>query len=1097
MSESRSNTVDSRQSPKRPAASDSAPIHSEEVQSPGPFSWILPALKTRRTRKTWLRCVLVLAASMVLLVDSRTLNNMGQAGFFVAMVAVLLPPSMALSMFLLAATTLLLGMLLGWAWGAASMAAALSVQDKSLLASRTAAARASLDPHISPTLQLQVLTFHGYFLDARVSAVYGAFFFLGTFAMGALRALAPKLAIFSIFGTIVIDAFCTTGPLLPSPQYTVAKIFLIPTVYYLAIAIASLVLIFPESLNHVWLTTLEQTFFGPTLSILALQDTTLSTRASDHAAHAAIASKISAARQKLGGGLQALGAQIALIDLEASVGRLGPGDLKRLAGELRSLGFQASTLLAFQATVSSGHAEDARAAVAMNKKSTTKSEGRFARRNREVTARETRHGHDLDTLAPILDTASQPLRTAAGHAMRGLREWFVDCNARRWTKLFFRRGGKGVEERQARLIEMGAALDAALQEFRTVERVKLIQPFERFFDAETGKLLEGLKGRDDPGMFAVRSLFICFVFCDTLDAFAARLSRVVSLVVELDKKRPVPRIWMPSGFGKIGRKIMSRTTVAEGSDLPLSMGTSSDPTKFREEPTDDEEAEERPARPRNPDALLPTSALGRFFVSLGSVVRFFRSPEGVFALRHALVSLALWIPAVVPSSAWFYYDNKGLWALIMAQMSLATFAGDQLFGVMMRLFGTCVGLLLGMAVWYIGAPGLANGNPYAVVVVTTVFVAPFLLARIAAPPAQMMAHMMIGITIVFTVGYSWLNTHYAQISNSGVGIALGWKRALLVTIGFVAGAIVMLFPRPTSSRTLVRRTLAATIQELGNLFGEEVEAFLAEEARARGGHYEKERVDMCPGEESESPVSPKERRVKKVGQHILSVLGRLQELAPSLKTGRFEPQVQGLWPHKLYELLYAKELKLVTSLALLAGAFSKLDTQWCSILVHRTPFLNPNLLSDIFSNIAILSRALEGGYPLSASLPCLRDRLVYHDMGSRSQGHPMLRNPPTTAVFTEDIDSDDDSHTSEFVAGKVAGSSIGFEELSLSVLMDEQLPTHSTAVVALANILGLIDEIAVIVRELCGETTFRGFDALHHDFLGREEAAMEGIPQRA
>jgi hypothetical protein len=26
-----------------------------------------------------------------------------------------------------------------------------------------------------------------------------------------------------------------------------------------------------------------------------------------------------------------------------------------------------------------------------------------------------------------------------------------------------------------------------------------------------------------------------------------------------------------------------------------------------------------------------------------------------------------------------------------------------------------------------------------------------------------------------------------------------------------------------------------------------------------------------------------------------------------------------------------------------------------------------------------------------------------------------------------------------------------------------------------------------IVRELCGERTFRQFDALHHDFLGREE----------
>jgi hypothetical protein len=81
----------------------------------------------------------------------------------------------------------------------------------------------------------------------------------------------------------------------------------------------------------------------------------------------------------------------------------------------------------------------------------------------------------------------------------------------------------------------------------------------------------------------------------------------VSLVVELDKKRPVPRIWMPSGFGKIGRKIMSRTTVAEGSDLPLSMGTSSDPTKFREEPTDDEEAEERPARRRHLSVCFGTA----------------------------------------------------------------------------------------------------------------------------------------------------------------------------------------------------------------------------------------------------------------------------------------------------------------------------------------------------------------------------------------------------------------------------------------------------------------------------------------------------------
>jgi hypothetical protein len=103
-------------------------------------------------------------------------------------------------------------MLLGWAWGAACMAAALSVQDKSLLAARLAAAQKGLVPNISPTLQLQSLTFHGAFLDARSSAVYGAMFFVGTFGMGVLRARMPKLALMGIFGTIVMDVVCSTGP---------------------------------------------------------------------------------------------------------------------------------------------------------------------------------------------------------------------------------------------------------------------------------------------------------------------------------------------------------------------------------------------------------------------------------------------------------------------------------------------------------------------------------------------------------------------------------------------------------------------------------------------------------------------------------------------------------------------------------------------------------------------------------------------------------------------------------------------------------------------------------------------------------------------
>ncbi|KAJ7159565.1 hypothetical protein C8R46DRAFT_956786 [Mycena filopes] len=1084
------------------------------------FGWVRPALRSHRMLKTWIRCLLVTAATVVFLVETDTMNSMGQTAFFPGLLVMMLPPSLAISVFLIAGVLILFGMLLGWAWGVAAMAAAQSVRSQALLAAQQAIAKSSLVPGIPPALQLQTLTFHGLFLDPRSSAVYGVFLFIGTFALGALRAKVPRLAVVGLFGTIVVDVMSTTGPLLPTAQYTVAKMFLIPACYYLATALASLVLVFPETANHMWLTTLDESFFGPALSILTLQSTALAERPSDHVAWASVGAKITAARVALGAGLAALAGQIGLVDLEVSRGHLGARDLKRLAPEVRALGFRLSALLSFQATVAAGHADDARAAAAALDPGLQDKldSSRFARRRRNVIAREARHGHTLDQLVPILASASAPLRTAAADALVSVQNWFREANSGRWGTVVRGRNEGQVKERRAALEGAREALRRALGEFRAVEggRGRLVGPYERFFDKGTGRLLVGAgAGKKGEDMFAVRSLFVCFVFCDALDAFAARLLRLIGIVAELDLQREQPRFWFPLGLGSIGHKLLSKEDVGVGPQ-PLAMGTATDPTQFEDETAEtvdgeDGEAEEKgedKERPRNPDALPPTSGLGRFFVALGGALRFFKTPEGIFALRHAVVSLALWIPAVLPRSAWFYYSNKGLWALIMAQMGLATFAGEQLFGLATRLAGTLLGLLNGMVVWYIAAPGMGRGNPYAITVVATVFVAPFMLGRLAAPPAFMMFWTMIGVTTLFVVGYSYLDTHLLMVSNTGVGITVGWKRALLVIIGFTAGAIVMMFPRPTSARTLVRRTLAATLRELGSIFGKEVEAFLAEEARARSGHNEKETidwVDQTTTAEGEK-LTPKERRIRQVAARVLIVFERLQGLAPSLKMGRWEPQVQGRWPHEQYELLHEKEFKLITALSLLAGAFSKLDPKWCSLLVHRTPFLNPNLLTDIFSVLDILANALADGHPLPASLPCLRERLMYHEALVRTMDWQKPRDPAvevvgnpeeTDAGNPEDANTDSDTETSEFVAGKVEGASIGFEELSLGVLMDEQLPTHSTAVIALGSILTLIDEIGAIVRELCGQTTFRGFDTLHREFLGREEAALGMLPSQA
>ena len=80
----------------------------------------------------------------------------------------------------------------------------------------------------------------------------------------------------------------------------------------------------------------------------------------------------------------------------------------------------------------------------------------------------------------------------------------------------------------------------------------------------------------------------------------------------------------------------------------------------------------------------------------------------------------------------------------------------------------------------------------------------------------------------------------------------------------------MLFPNFVSSRVLVRTSLAAVTREMGNIFAGEVEAFLAEEARARRGVYEK--VEFIGDEVDDTKVSPKERRVRKIAKRVITVL---------------------------------------------------------------------------------------------------------------------------------------------------------------------------------------------------------------------------------
>jgi hypothetical protein len=107
-----------------------------------------------------------------------------------------------------------------------------------------------------------------------------------------------------------------------------------------------------------------------------------------------------------------------------------------------------------------------------------------------IKQREIQHGHDLDTLVPILASASANLRSTTEDALKCIIDWLQHCSSHRWSALFLRTHKEQISDRQRKLKEELRKIEDALEEFRTVERVKLIKPYEKFFDTKTKKLLK-------------------------------------------------------------------------------------------------------------------------------------------------------------------------------------------------------------------------------------------------------------------------------------------------------------------------------------------------------------------------------------------------------------------------------------------------------------------------------------------------------------------------------------------------------------------------------------------------------------------------------
>lgn len=292
-------------------------------------------------------------------------------------------------------------------------------------------------------------------------------------------------------------------------------------------------------------------------------------------------------------------------------------------------------------------------------------------------------GRNIVQLLPILKQSSQRLRTACVDGLAGGIEWLEWTNTHRWA-----RGNKayppgesveeGLRKRKAAIEE----LKDALEEFRTVEHIKLLEPFRELFDEETGDFKDHPDNMSDADAFrlSTRSLFISFVFVTNLISYATTLIDFLQTLLEVEARSPRNKIQWPTALRKIVKIAMSHNGTVVN---PLEIGTEDIDAETDSSDNEDDEStsstmqdKKRQAKEQrrqrtverrrkkyvvDPDAELPRNGLQRFLRTIGLAWRWQSSPQGLFALKYSLVSIALWIPAVVRSSAYFNYVNRGLW----------------------------------------------------------------------------------------------------------------------------------------------------------------------------------------------------------------------------------------------------------------------------------------------------------------------------------------------------------------------------------------------------------------------------------------------------
>ncbi|ORX36432.1 hypothetical protein BD324DRAFT_580777 [Kockovaella imperatae] len=971
------------------------------------FSWI-PSRLTLAHFKPVARCAIAAWIGLLLQLIRPTEAALGYAAFFVLVIAFMIPPALPFIQSLEIYINLYSFAAIGWAWTALGVFIAGQIRVP-LSDDRIAEARAKWAPFESSAASLdRRLIFEGTYIEARSASVLAVFLGVGTgtFLWYKMRTQPSPATFPLVLSCILMDIGLTTAALYPTPYYTSGLLFFLPMAVQGGIAILCSLVVFPESVSHSFLSKIRGVL-APMSQ--ALDETVKLFERSNLEIHD-WAEHSRAIRQKLLislDGIPPLRTQKRYLRVDISYGLLSPRDAHEIFDRVAALQARSGGLAFFFDVLVTNtlHAHlDSSAWSAHNisiPHSQTASGLVTPDEHPRPPSRAISAEHLAHTLLRLSHRTQRPVGLWESQRYMDVERPFADdtADALEQLDILSNTAHELVSACHSSLnatMTLAASFSAsrppagaasvlkshrdALARFHKL-RLKALASYRRAFETGSSEVYRKVH---------FRNLFQSFVAQYHLIEFSEALIDTLELMESLRLSRTRRRFWTPKLSDLIAHSRGSED--GRGNDVPM----------YEDDVLGLVKRRDPESTPFDSSTLDLLSRLTRLPDLLGT--RSF-----AFLLKAGVLTVLTALPQFLKQSAAFYYYNRGIWCTIMAQMTLAVFAGDTAGAWIARVVASFWGALLGTVVWYIGC-GASSGNAFGL---GAICAATFPLAMFFRLhfPGQVLTSVMTTVTFALVIGYSYLNGTVGALTDAKWGFDVAWRRLVCVLIGITSAYIFSYLPPAYSSKRAIRQSYAGVIVDTGSI--------------------------LCGVLSQANLRSPRMANDPSTRNEVLTLRAKLAKLGARHANAKLEYSLRGRWPEERYRALLEALRDSLLLLHQFHHVLTQMDMPWRQLLLNRTRFDDPLFLGDVLAVFSMTSTALAAGTALPQITP---SPLVARFRMGKTKG---LELP---AHLT---------HTAELV--------------TIDVMESVEYMRYALGITTSFSLLARLDRIVVICKTLLGE----------------------------